>query len=147
MIIVPPPTLAEIVADEALLESLDAPVAAGLSAQASALAGRLAVRAMMARPAEPSAPDQALTAAEAAPLLGKAPTTLYRLARQEPYRSLLVPTGNRTLRFSSRRISEYLGGTATSGPTKGIPALQGRRKGIPRPARPSILNRGGQRGA
>jgi hypothetical protein len=147
MIRVPPPTLGEIVADEALLESLDAPTAAGLSAQASALAGRLAMRAMLARPLEPVPPDQALSVTQAAVLLGKAPTTLYRLARQEPYQSLLVPTGNRTLRFSSRRISEYLGGTATSGPTEGIPALLGRRKGIPRPARPSILNRGGQRGA
>lgn len=146
MIRTPAPTLAEIAADEALLESLDAPLAAGLSAQASALAGRLAIRAMMARSPDPAAPDQALSVEQAAALLGKAPTTLYRLARQEPYQLLLVPTGNRTLRFSSRRISEYLGGTVTSGPTQGTPALLGRRKGTPRLARPSIINRGGQGG-
>jgi hypothetical protein len=96
---IPSPTLADILADEALIEVLDAPLAAALSAQASALAGRLAMRTVLAPAPEPSAPDQALSVEQAATRLGKAPTTLYRLARQEPYRSLLVPTGNRTIRF------------------------------------------------
>jgi hypothetical protein len=139
------PTLAEVVADEALIDILEAPLAAALSAQASALASRLAMRTVLAPAPEPSAPDQALSVEQAATRLGKAPTTLYRLARQEPYRSLLVATGNRTIRSSSRRIMEYLSGTNRPGPTQGTPAPLGRRKG-PRPARPPILIRDGRGG-
>ncbi len=139
------PTLAEIAADEALIETLDPQKAASLSAQASALAGRLAMRVVLARPLDPAGPDQALSVQEAALRLGKASSSLYRLARQEPYRSMLVPTGNRTIRFSSRRIVEYLSGTVTSGPIQGTPAHLDRRKG-PRPARPPTLIRGGHGG-
>ncbi len=141
------PTLAEIAADETLIEALDPQKAASLSAQASALAGRLAMRVVLVQPLDPTVPDQALSVQQAALRLGKAPSSLYRLVRQEPYRSLRVPTGNRTIRFSARRIQEYLSGTVTPGPTRGTPAHLGRRKGIiPRPARPPVCVRGGQGG-
>jgi hypothetical protein len=139
------PTLAEIAANEALIEALDAPLAAALCAQASALAGRLAVRIVLALAHESPAPDQALSAKQAAERLGKAPTTLYRLARNEPYRSLLLPTGNRTVRFSSRRVMEYLSGTNRPGPNQGTPAPLDRRMG-PRPARPPMVIPNGRGG-
>ncbi len=65
--------------------------------------------AMAAMPAEhpqPTAQDEPLGVDEAARRLGIAPATLYRQARRR-YRSLLVETGTRNLRFSAAAIEAY----------------------------------------
>lgn len=52
--------------------------------------------------------DRALRVGEAADMLGMAEDTLYGKARKPPYVTLLVDTGTRSLRFSERRVVDFL---------------------------------------
>jgi hypothetical protein len=103
------PTLAEIAAHPELVDQLSGPVAGLLALEATGLVQRLTVRAVTA-PARlaAEAADELLDTRTAARLLGMSPITMQHRARQEPYRSLLVDNGTRSLRWSRRRIEMFL---------------------------------------
>jgi hypothetical protein len=78
--------------------------------------------------------DQALTVDQAAGRLGMSPITLYKRAQHPPLSALRIDTGTRQVRFSARRIQDFLAGRVRP---EGLPTPpRGRRKGVRMPRRP-----------
>lgn len=82
--------------------------------------------------------DRALRIAEAAALLGMAEATLYEKARQAPFAAMLVDTGTRSLRFSERRLLEFLKRRSVLGPTGALSPASRRKRLTPGPASPRV---------
>jgi hypothetical protein len=79
-------------------------------------------------------PDHALTVEQAAARLSMSPITLYKKASHPPLSALRLDTGTRQVRFSARRIADFLAGRVRP---QGPPTPpRGGRKGVrmPRPA-------------
>jgi len=93
-------------------------------AQAAALVVQLGARLAMeedsAPTVEPSAPpDRLITPQEAATRVGLSVRTLIKRRHRMPYQAWLVPSGTRLIRFSERRIDEYLASKHTLVPAPG----------------------------
>jgi hypothetical protein len=107
----------ELAADPEQIRLVSRSVAAALVVQ---LGGRLAMEEEAARAPEPAAPpDRLITPQEAAGRVGLSMRTLIKRRHRMPYQAWLVPSGTRLIRFSERRIAEYLASKTTVVPAPG----------------------------
>ena len=104
------PTLDQIAASPEVVRDLPRHTLADLSFKAISVQQAIAVALTSAEPAvaAPTGADALINAKEAARLLGMSVDSLYHRVKDSPYRDLTVRNGTRSLRFSVRKIEDFV---------------------------------------
>jgi len=120
-------TLDELAADPAKAEDLSRQTLRVVAMKALGVLGECVMIMLESSSASPSVvEDRVLTPTEAAAIVGVKARTMVKRRHAKPYRDWLAPSPTRHVRFSSRKIAEYL---AQSGSVAvHVPGERSRRK-------------------
>lgn len=98
------PTLDDLARDPSQLDGLPRQVIGDIALRAAVVCEAAKIRLTMMPFETVASRDDALTADDAAALLGIAPNTLYKQRHRPPFNGFVIGTGTRNVRFSRSKI-------------------------------------------